>query len=248
MQLILVLAAVALGACAGEWGIRLESPPETLGWLSQTWELGSFTTAVRADLRLLPFSFQRMVLSLSGSWLGNPWKVEGTWLSSGRLDAFLSASASHGFSVGLGRFQLAAGGKWGWAAINLSPLWLGTFWALAQLEGPQLNAKIQWEGPPSVWTVRIERAGLVFSWGRALTLEFRETQDEWTLSAQVQLAPRPEQRLSVAWDSAQRNLRAWLTLDGGGVLMAENLGGWNVLFSLYWGKEVRGALELTRAF
>lgn len=248
MLLILVLAAVALGACAGEWGMRLESPRETLGWISQTWELGSFTTAVRAELRLLPTSFQRLVLSLSGSWLGSPWKVEGIWLSAGRLDAFLSASVSHGFSVGSARAQLAAGGKGGWAAINLSPLWLGTFWALAQLEGPQLNAKVQWEGPPSAWSVRIEGAGVAFSLGRALTLELRETQNEWTLSSQIQVAPRLEQRLTVAWNSGPRTMKAWLTLEGGGVVFAESRGGWSVLFSLVWGREVRGALELTRVF
>ncbi|MFN3347135.1 MAG: hypothetical protein ACK42E_04940 [Candidatus Bipolaricaulaceae bacterium] len=248
MRLILVWATAAVVACAGEWGLRLESPRDTWGWVSQTWDLAGLTTSIRGEAQLIPFAFRRLALHASGTGTWSTWKLEGAWLSSGRMDLFLSASLSRGFALGQTTVQLAAGGRCGWAALNVSPLWVSTFWALAEVEGPRGKGRVQWDGPPSVWTLRLEIPNLTLSLGRAVVLELWQTQGDWTLSTQVQLAPAREQRLSATWTSAGRTTRAWLSLEGGGLLFSASQGEWALLFSLLWEEDMRGTLELTRAF
>ncbi len=245
---VLAVAVVAVVASAGEWGVRLASPQETLGWVSQTWELLGLTASARVEAQLIPVAFQRGVIGLSGSGTSIIWKLEGGFFSSGRADAFLSASFSHSSPFGLAAARLAAGGKWGWAALNLSPLWIGTFWALLEVESVHWKGKMHWEGLPSVVTVRLESTNIAVYVGNTVALELATRQGHWTLSTKIQIKAVREQQLMLAAVSNHGTMRVWLSLSGGGLLLTQGMGEWTALFSLVWGHNTQGVLELTRVF
>lgn len=248
MTRVLAVAVVAVVASGGELGVRLASPQQTLGWVSQTWELLGLTTSAQVEAQLIPVAFQRGVISLSGSGTYISWKLEGVFFSSGRVDAFLSASFSHSSPFGLAAVRLAAGGKWGWAALNLSPFWIGTFWALLEVESAHWQGKMQWEGPPSVLTVRLESTNIAVHLGKTVALELATCQGDWTLSTTIQIKPVREQQLMLALISNHGKMRVWLSLSGGGLLLTQGMGEWTAVFSLVWGRNTQGVLELTRLF
>lgn len=248
MRVFGVLVVLALGACAGEWGVRLEAPGPGQAWLGQDWTFGGMTFSARAEAQLLPLGFRRGTLGLSGSGAPVSWKLEGILLGTGRMDAFLSASFSKSLTAGPAVVRLAAGGKGGWAALNLAPLWLGTGWVSGEAEAGDWRGKLQWEGPPSAWTLRVSAPSFALTLGPALALELWQNFGPWTASTQIQIGPRPGQRVAVAWASEQGTARIWLDLEGGGLLFASSGGSQSLLFSLLWGSGLQGTLEITRAF
>lgn len=248
MKTILVFAAMTVVACAGEWGLRLESPRDTLGWVSQTWEIAGLTASARGEAQLLPLAFQRLVLGLSASGGISTWKLEGTLLSSGRLDFFLSASSSLGFTLGAATAQLALGGKWGWAALNFSPLWIGTFWALVEIEGTNWKGKVQGEWPAATLALRVESGGFALSLGNTVILAVSEEKGDWGLGAQIQIVPKRQQKLMLSWTNSSGTAQAWLSLEGGGLMLTEKAEPWNIMFFLLFGQNTQGILELTYTF
>ncbi|MEN3009996.1 MAG: hypothetical protein ABDI20_03285 [Candidatus Bipolaricaulaceae bacterium] len=247
-MILLVLLAAAASAGAGELGVRLETPKEALAWASQSWEVLDVSIAVRGEAQLIPPRFRRTVLSVSGSGALGSWKLEGILFATGRADAFFSGSLSRSFSRGDAALRVAAGGKGGWAALNLQPLWVGRVWALGELTGKAWAAAVQAEGPPLTATLRLAAHGAALTLGEAAALELEGAAGAWTLRAQIQLAPVQEHRVTLVWEGVGGKVQVWLGLGGGGLALSQSAKGESVLFSLAWGGGPRAALEVTRAF
>ncbi|MCX7844699.1 MAG: hypothetical protein N2507_05160 [Candidatus Bipolaricaulota bacterium] len=247
-MILLLLLVAAASAGAGEVGVRLETPKEALAWASQSWDFLGVSIAVRGEAQLLPPGFRRAALSVSGSGALGSWKLEGILFATGRADAFLSGSLSRSFSRGGVAVRVAAGGRGGWAALNLQPLWVGRAWALGELAGEAWTAAVQAEGPPLAATLRLAAHGAALTLGEAAALELEGAAGAWTLRAHIQLAPAREHRVTLVWEGAGGKAQVWLGLGGGGLALSQSAKGGSALFSLVWGGGPRAALEVTRAF
>lgn len=244
----LLLLFLAWGAFAGEIGLRVEAPENAWVWMAQDWELSGLTGSSRVEMGLLPLGFRRGTLGLSWATGLGAWKAEGILLSSGRIDLLFSSTLSQSFALPLGDVQAAVGGKWGWAAVNMAPTWVGGGWLLFQLAMGRWTTKLELEGPPVAAGLSIEGPGVSFSVGSALALTLSQTRGDLSLSAQIQITPRKTGKITAVWAGLNGTLQAWLGLGGAGLVLSHSLGNLNVLFFLSFDQKPSGFLEVTRNF